>query len=33
MSAREGLVETLLAAADGGPALAPITDVDPRFDV
>ena len=33
MSAREGLVETLLAAADGGPALAPITDADPRFDV
>jgi 2-keto-4-pentenoate hydratase len=27
------VVDRLLAAADGGPQLAPITDDDPRFDV
>lgn len=33
MGGDDALVERLLAAADGGPALAPITDGDPRFDV
>ncbi|MFO1284607.1 MAG: decarboxylase [Burkholderiales bacterium] len=33
MNPREEIVERLLAAADGGPSLAPITDADPRFDV
>jgi 2-keto-4-pentenoate hydratase len=32
-STDSSLVDRLLAAADGGPALAPITDTDPRFDV
>lgn len=29
----DGVVERVLAAADGGPAIAPITDADPHFDV
>ena len=33
-SARDpDVVDRILAAADGGPAIAPITDADPHFDV
>jgi 2-oxo-3-hexenedioate decarboxylase len=33
MSEDSALVDRLLAAADGGPTLAPITDADARYDV